>query len=159
MKDIEEKQRKLQEILYRAEFYKQQIQSLEERVFVLEANMREIETAIDTMKYIESTEDGNEILVPAGGNCFIRSSLMSKSEVITSIGANVFVNKNIGDAKKLLNERADELNEAMNQTRHESAAFESRIMELNEQGSDIAREIQQMQGSMDLPKIGVRGLN
>ena len=93
-----------------------QLQYLNEQIKVLQAQLNEIEKAIEEMsilkvglKNIRGIEKGNEVLIPLGASVYAKGSVEDTERVIVGIGAGVFVEKSIDEALPLVDQQMEAL--------------------------------------------------
>ena len=102
----EEIRQKYVELQMAAEQMKQmqaQLQALEAKSAELEANMQSFEEL--------KGQKSAELLAPIAEGIFLKAELKNEEEVIVNAGAGVCVRKSVEEAKKMLLERRDELND------------------------------------------------
>ena len=85
-----------------SELYQQNLELIGGRL----SELRMIDNALDEIK---DTNKNNEMLVPVGGDTFIKASIIDPENVIVGVGASVAVKKTIGDAKEDIEDKIAEL--------------------------------------------------
>ncbi len=92
----ENMQRKLAEL----ETYKKQLQQYQQQKSQIMMGVQELMSAKATIDGIKGTKKGEEMIIPIGGGTFIRGTIEDTENVITSVGADIAVTKDIASAKK-----------------------------------------------------------
>jgi len=92
----------LQEYQDRMDAIYQQVTLIEE----LLGEYRRVKSALDE---ISKAKEGEEILVPIGGNIFIHASLKDTSNVMTGVGGGVVTEKSISKAMVFVDKKIKEL--------------------------------------------------
>ena len=83
------------------------LKQLDQQMSMLEQSLMEIERlgeSLDDFKKAEKT-DKSEAILPLGGGMFVKGSLAKTENVLVSIGAGVIVEKDVGEAKKMVEKR------------------------------------------------------
>lgn len=127
-------QRQLQELSARYQQMQSQAEALSQQVNMLQITIRDVETALTTVVALKDETAGKETLVPIGFGSFVNAKLTNPDKIIVGIGAGVSVEKNVDDAKSLLDNRKEELTKY-----HEK---------LNENLTKFVQELQNIQAIM-----------
>lgn len=98
-----------EKILNQYETYRLQAEALQRNLEMVEASLGELEIVVRSLEEIKKQGGENEILVPLGADSFVSSKILDTQKVILGIGAGVAVKKPIGEAKKDLETRMQEL--------------------------------------------------
>jgi prefoldin alpha subunit len=137
-----DKRRELQEMLFEAESYKKQMDSVRREMEVLGSLMSELDSSIKALAALKESKAGQEILVPIGGGSFIRASLKEPGKVLVGTGANISMEKDIDSASKILAERNAEMNSALERLKENAAEINSKLAELDEGYRVLVSEMQ-----------------
>jgi prefoldin alpha subunit len=105
----EEEERRVQSLTYEFRVLEGVVGELRARIGAIDAILRNLTLARTTLENMEKLEVGDEILVPIGGDSFLKAKILDKSRVIIGIGAGVTVEKTLKDAISLVEGRVDEL--------------------------------------------------
>ncbi len=124
-------QQQLTELAQRHQLHQYQAEALAQQISMVNATIKDVETALTTIAALKGEQPGKETLVPIGFGSFVKASLSSPDKVVVGIGAGVSVEKNTDDAKAFLEKRKDELTKYREQ--------------LNETIAKIAQELQNIQ--------------
>ena len=89
------KQQQMQEM-------QQHLSQIQQRMQVLNQQMQELEGVKEAIIAIQSSETGDEILVPLGAGVFRKASLLEDTSLIMNVGSNVAVKKSAQDAQTLV---------------------------------------------------------
>ncbi len=90
-------------------YLEQTAETLQQRISIVNAAITDLTYANATLEGIGQERENAELLVPVGGNSYIKAKLSSSDEVIIGLGAGVSVEKPLNEAKSILKERLDEL--------------------------------------------------
>jgi len=123
-KNQEEELRKLSVEL---QLLEQTAQSLEQRINMMAAAITDLTYANMALDGIKTEKEKAELLVPIGGNSFIKVKLANSDKVIVGMGAGVSIEKTIPEAKTIVNDRLTELQKTMNSAQQQLSQIVDRI--------------------------------
>lgn len=112
------------------------MQSLKERSSLLEKRMIENATTKQLVNDLEK-KSKNDLLIPMGSGLFFQGK-SRKGKLLSNIGAGVIVSKDTDDAKKLLKNNREQIENAQEQLQEE---FKKVSAQLNSIGSELQAEI------------------
>ena len=127
-------QEQLQELSGRYQQMQSQAEALSQQVNMLQITIRDVETALTTVDALKDETADKETLVPIGFGSFVNATLKNPDKIVVGVGAGMSVEKNVGDAKALLDKRKEEL------TKYHD--------KLNENLTKFAQELQNIQAIM-----------
>jgi prefoldin alpha subunit len=108
-------------------FLEQTAETLQSRVSMVSAAMTDLNYANMTLEGVEKEKENAELLVPIGGNSYIRVKLADPDKVVVGLGADVSVEKTLPEAKSMLKERLDELEKSLRSAQQQFAQVAERI--------------------------------
>ena len=108
-------------------FYEQTAETLQQRIGMINAALRDLTYANMTLEEMEKEKDNAELLVPIGASSYIKVKLASSDTVIVGMGAGVSVEKTLPEAKEIVKERLDELEKTLNSAQQQFAQVAQRI--------------------------------
>ncbi|RLF91249.1 prefoldin subunit alpha, partial [Thermococci archaeon] len=79
----------LNKLLLQMEQYRAQYQAMENQIQTLTLSMAEVNMAKDTLREVGNLKDGQEMLVPIGGNSYLKAKLKEKDRTLIGIGSGV----------------------------------------------------------------------
>ncbi|MEM3519678.1 MAG: prefoldin subunit alpha [Candidatus Hadarchaeales archaeon] len=107
--------KKEEEMLGQMEIYRGLYNSLRRRIDILSSALAELSMCTESLKTLKEVKQGTEMLVPMGGEAFIKARLDSNEKVIVGLGADVFVEKTTDEAIATLSERSGAIEKAINE--------------------------------------------
>jgi prefoldin alpha subunit len=122
----------LKQALSALEIYRAQAESLSEQQQVLQLSLQEYARAKETMANWKKTKEGEEILVPIGGNSFVFAKVGVRDKALVGIGSGVTVERPVDDAIASIDARIKELTEAQKKLGENLAAVEMRSSQLTQ---------------------------
>jgi prefoldin alpha subunit len=108
-------------------FLEQTADTLQQRMSMLNAAITDLTYANATLDGLEQEKENSELLVPVGGNSYIRAKLATPDKVIIGLGAGVSVEKPLAEAKSMLKERLDELEKSAVSAQQQFSQIAERI--------------------------------
>jgi prefoldin alpha subunit len=104
-KDEEE----LRRLTVELRFYEQTVDALQSRLNMVSAVITDLAVASATLDTLETEKEGSELLVPVGGNSYIKARFDNPNSLIVGMGAGVSVEKTFAESKEILKNRQQEL--------------------------------------------------
>ncbi|MEM2254453.1 MAG: prefoldin subunit alpha, partial [Candidatus Bathyarchaeia archaeon] len=103
---VEEELRKLS---VEMRILEQTAEALQARINMVNAVITDLTYANMTLEGLEKQKENTELLIPIGGNSYIRARLETPDKVTVGIGAGVSVEKTLQEAKEIIKKRLEEL--------------------------------------------------
>ena len=88
--------------------YQNQLELISQQVGLLDNLILEYERAKETLQEIGNAEKDKEILIPVGGDTFVFGALKDNKKVITGVGGNVSIEKNVNNAIPALQKKIED---------------------------------------------------
>jgi prefoldin alpha subunit len=125
-------QKDFQEKLVRYQILEGRVKALLQRREMLIAKMIEIENTLTSVEDVEKNK-GCEILLPLGSNVHIPGTLKDVKKMIVEIGADVALEKDVVDAKKILGERKDIMNNGLQSIEKEITNITNEMLRIEQE--------------------------
>ncbi|MFO8133426.1 MAG: prefoldin subunit alpha [Thermoplasmatota archaeon] len=126
--------------IYLLQEYQEQMDTLYRQVQLLDEFIGECQQAQDALEEIAEGAKGEQMLVPLGGNVFMRATIADTEKVLTGVGSDVVVEKSVSTASDFLEKRIEELRQREEKLIEASQDIRARVQELQQrlqgQGSD-----------------------
>ena len=126
--------------LYLLQEYQEQMDMLYQQVQILDEFIRECQQAQNALEEIAEGTEGEQTLVPLGGNVFMRATIADVERVLTGVGSDVVVEKSVSTAIDFLEKRIEDLRQREEKLIETSQDIRVRVQELQQrlqgQGSD-----------------------
>ncbi|MFN4132968.1 MAG: prefoldin subunit alpha [Candidatus Hadarchaeales archaeon] len=119
-------------LLEQAEIYRGLYNSIRRQLAILSSALAEISMSTEALRVLKEIKPGTEILVPVGGEAFIKTKLETNEKIIVGLGADVSVEKNTDDAIATLSERSRVIESAMNDALAKLQKIEANIRALEQ---------------------------
>ncbi len=108
-------------------YLEQTAETLQQRIGMVNAAITDLTYANMTLDGIAAEKENAELLVPIGGNSYVKAKIADTNKIIVGVGAGVSVEKTLVDAKATLKERLDELEKTMNAAQQQFSQVAERI--------------------------------
>ena len=115
-------------------------ESMRSRINMVDSFINELKAAGEAIKAIRDVGENATILVPVGGDSFIRAKVEDMSKVLVGVGAGVVLEKDVEDALNYLGERVAELEKMSVDLRKHLAETLERIRESEDRIRSMAGE-------------------
>ena len=125
--NMSEEEEELNKLSVEMNFLEQTAETLQQRIGIINAAIRDLTYASMALEGIEKEEDNAELLIPIGGNSYIKVELANSNKVIVGMGAGVSIEKNLSEAKQIFKERLDELKKTGNSAQQQFSQVAQRI--------------------------------
>jgi len=111
--------------------YQERIDTIFQQIRLINELIGGYKSAQDTLEELASTQQGEELLVPLGGNVFVRTSVNDTKKVLTGIGDGIVMEKSINNATNFLDKRISELQAQEEQLIQVSQDIRGKVEQLN----------------------------
>jgi prefoldin alpha subunit len=119
----------MQKLAYEIEYYRQQGEGIQQRFSQVQTLMVEGEACRKALESLNS----NETLMPVGSGFFTKIKIVDSQKVLVDVGGRVMVEKNVSEAKKILDERQADLQKALDELNNAMEKLAGRMAELDAQ--------------------------
>ena len=112
--NVMKNQAKIQEKYLELKFLEQKINQVNEQILELEKQSLTFNLLSENLEDIQKTKTGEKIFVPLGSGLFIESQLKDNKEVLINIGSDVFIKKDISEARIFIKEQIGQIESTIN---------------------------------------------
>jgi prefoldin alpha subunit len=132
-------EQKVQEDLMRLEAYRNQLNALLQQYQILSASRTDHARARESLEGIERSAADAELLLPLGGETFVRGAIDRAAPVLIGFGSGVVVELERPKVAELLAQRLDRIDEALRELEGQMGTLDERIQVLSRRLDEIAR--------------------
>jgi prefoldin alpha subunit len=132
-------ERQVQEDLARLDAYRNQLNSLLQQHQYLTASRGDHERARATLEGLDGVAAGGELLVPVGGETYLRGTPSTSTKVLIGIGAGFVVELERPQVTELLAQRVGKIDQATRELEGQMQTLEERIQLLSRRLDALAR--------------------
>ncbi|MEM2249160.1 MAG: prefoldin subunit alpha [Candidatus Bathyarchaeia archaeon] len=119
----------------------QTAEALQSRISMINAVITDLTYASMTLEGLEKQKENAELLVPIGGNSYIRARLETPDKVTVGIGAGVSVEKTLREAKEIIRKRLEDLEKSRASLQQQFSQVIDRINEDRERFEELAAQL------------------
>jgi len=119
----------------------QTAEALQSRISMVNAVITDLTYANMTLEGLEKQKENAELLVPIGGNSYIKARLEDPDKVTVGIGAGVSVEKTLQEAKEIIRKRLDDLEKSRTSLQQQFSQVIDRINEDRERFEELAAQL------------------
>lgn len=130
---------RVQEDLVRLEAYRNQLNALLQQHQLLSASRQDHLRARESLEGIDRAPPGTELLLPLGGETFVRGSVDLRAPVLIGIGSGVIVEMERPKVVELLAERAKRIEQAVREMEGQINTLDDRIQTISRRIDALAR--------------------
>lgn len=121
---------KINQIVYSMELLKQQLEEVQDQEQSLSVILQEILSSLNFLRNIDKVE--GESLIPIGRGIFVEGVLSDKNRIMVDIGSGAFKKTSVPEAIKILEERRQEITNAIDNARKSEEEIQRRYLQLND---------------------------
>jgi len=132
-------ERQVQEDLARLDAYRNQLNALLQQHQYLAASRNDHERARATLEGLDRVPTSSELLIPVGGETYLRGTPASSTKVLVGIGAGFVVELERPQVTELLAQRVGKIDQATQELEGQMQTLEERIQLLSRRLDALAR--------------------
>ena len=119
----EELEKAAQAKYFEAEIYKSQLNAMLKEEAAIDERLAELVQTLISLDNLKKSEPGKQAWCATGSGTFVKTVVSDSESVLVSVGAGIALEKNIDDAKLLLNERINDMEKAKQEMLKEIESF------------------------------------
>jgi prefoldin alpha subunit len=128
-------------------FLEQTAETIQSRINAVNAVITDLTYASMTLEGLEKEKENTELLVPIGGNSYIKARLETPDKVIVGMGAGISLEKTLQEAKEIIKKRLENLERTKNSLQQQLAQVAERIEEYREKFETLIAELRERKAS------------
>jgi len=119
----------------------QTAETIQSRINMVNAVIADLTYASMTLEGLEKQKENAELLIPIGGNSYIKARLEKPDKVTVGIGAGVSVEKTLQEAKEIIKRRLDDMEKSRVSLQQQFSQVLERINEDRERFEELVAEL------------------
>lgn len=128
----------------------QTAENLQSRISMVNAVITDLAYASMALEGLEKEKEDSELLVPIGGNSYIKTKLANQDNVIVGMGAGVSVEKTLDEAKEIVKKRIENLEKTRMSLQQQLAQIADKIEEGREKFESIVAALKEGKASQNV---------
>jgi len=133
-------EQQVQEDLLRLDAYRNQLTALLQQHEILSASRQDHIRARESLEGVDRAPASAEMLLPLGGETFVRGSVDRDAPVLVGVGSGVVAEMERPKVVELLADRTVRIEQALRDIEGQMASLDERIQALSQRLDSIARE-------------------
>jgi prefoldin alpha subunit len=143
-KKLESKnEEELRRISVQLRFLEQTADAIQSRINMINAVITDLTYASMALEGLEKEKETADLLVPIGGNSYIKAKLENPDKVIVGMGAGVSIEKTLQEAKEIIKNRTENLEKTRMSLQQQLAQAAERISEGREKFESLVAEMRE----------------
>ena len=135
-------EQELRQAMSALELFRAQLESIAENQQLIQISLEELGRARETLNQFQKAKEGDELLVPIGGNSFVFAKVATNAKAIVGIGTGISVEKSMDEAIRTMDDRSKELLDTMKKLNDRRLAIEEQANVLSQA---VQQEVQALQ--------------
>jgi prefoldin alpha subunit len=131
-------------------FLEQTADAIQSRINMVNTITTDLTYANMTLEGLEKEKENSELLVPIGGNSYIRAKLDNPDKIIVGMGAGVSVEKTLQEAKDIIKKRLENLGKTRMSLQQQLAQVAEKMDEDRERFEKLVAELREGKTSKDV---------
>ncbi len=119
----------------------QTVETLQARMNMINAVITDLTYANMTLEGLENQKENAELLIPIGGNSYIKARLENPDKVTVGIGAGVSVEKTLQEAKDIIKKRLEDMEKSRASLQQQFSQVVERINEDRARFEELAADL------------------
>lgn len=124
-------------------FLEQTAEAIQSRINMVNAAITDLTYASMTLEGLEKEKENSEILVPIGGNSYIKAKLENPDKIIVGMGAGISVEKTLQEAKEIIKNRLESLEKTRMSLQQQLAQIAERMSESKEKFDNLLAKLRE----------------
>ena len=131
-------------------FLEQTVEAIHSRINTVNAIITDLTYASMTLEGLEKENENAELLIPIGGNSYIKAKLESSDKIIVGMGAGISVEKTLQEAKEIIKKRLESLENTRASLQQQLAQVAEKIGEDREKFEGLIAEARERKAVKDV---------
>ncbi|MCL6579483.1 MAG: prefoldin subunit alpha [Candidatus Bathyarchaeota archaeon] len=125
-------------------------ETVQSRINMVNAVITDLSYASMTLEGLEKEKENSELMVPIGGNSYIKARLDNPDKIIVGMGAGVSVEKTLQEAKEIIKKRLENLENTRLTLQQQLAQIAERIGEDREKFEALVAALREEKAKKDV---------
>lgn len=144
------REEELRRISIELRLLEQTAEAMQSRIEMVNAVMTDLTYANMALEGLEKEKENSELLVPIGGNSFIKARLENPDKLIVGMGAGISVEKTMQEAKEIIKKRLENTEKTRLSLQQQLAQVAEKISEGREKFESLVKEMRKEQSPEDV---------
>ncbi len=127
MANVNKEEDELRKLSIEMRYLEQTAETLQQRINLMNAAMTDLTYASMALNDLEKEKENAELLIPIGGNSYVKVKLANTDKIVVGMGAGVSIEKTLPEAKEIVKERLSDLEKTMVSAQQQFAQVAQRM--------------------------------
>ena len=143
----------LRKLTVEIRFLEQTAEAAQSRINVINAVITDLNYANMALEGLEKEKEDAELLVPIGGNSYIRAKLDSPDRLIVGMGAGVSAERTLQESKEVVKKRLESLEKTRDSLQQQLSQVAERLGADRERFDSLVAELREGKASKDAKNV------
>ncbi len=130
----------VQQLSAQMAFIERQGDALKQNIEMLQSHLHELLVSKETITSLKDAEDGQQVLFPIGGGCYVFASVEDKEKLIVSIGSSIARDATPEKALLVIEKRIEDTNKLLGDSTKAYRNLQMRMQELDKRGREMMQK-------------------
>jgi len=135
-------EKEIEQLIAEISILEQTAESIRQRLTITEATYNEYRQTYDTLNSLKNEKPNVEALVAIGSGSYIKCIIVDVENVLLNIGSNVYVEKKVDDAMKIVEERANNILKLRDSLQQQLVNVATRLEEARRRLAELSRSME-----------------
>ncbi len=132
----EKNREEVQKKVFELNMLREKLQEMEQQRLVIGRQLEALKQLVEDLDEV-SMNEGKEMMSPLGAGVFVKSKVADAEKVLVNIGSNCILEKKIPDAKRIVEEHSKKVKGSLEM-------LEQQISEINSGSAQIEKEVSEL---------------
>ena len=118
----------------------QEVKNLQEQFQNISSSIRDLQVTKNTLEELKNLKKNKGILIPLGHGIFTKGEIKNPNDLITSVGSNILVEKDLGETKEMIKENILNLSKYSEKIEEELGRNVEKMQELQKEISEQEKQ-------------------
>jgi prefoldin alpha subunit len=149
---VDKNEEELRRLGVELRFFEQTAEALQARINMINAIITDLTYASMAIEGLEKEKENAELLVPIGGNSYIKARLDNPDKIIVGMGAGVSIEKTLQEAKEIIKKRLENMEKTRLSLEQQLAQVAEKISENRERIDALVAAMEEEKTPKDVRK-------
>ncbi|MCS7112777.1 MAG: prefoldin subunit alpha [Nitrososphaerota archaeon] len=135
-------EKEIEQLIAEISILEQTAENIRQRLTIAEATYNEHRQTYDTLNSLRSEKPNTEALIAIGSGSYIKCVIVDVESVLLNMGSNVYVEKKVDDAMKIIEERANSILKLRDSLQQQLVNVATRLEEARRRLAELGRSME-----------------
>lgn len=135
-------EQEMERLIAEISILEQTAEAVRQRLNLVESNRIEYQSTYEAINALKKEKPGVEALIPIGSGSYVRGRIMDVEKILVNIGSNVYVEKELDEALKIIEGRIDRASKLKDTLQQQLISVLQRLEENRRRLAELARTVE-----------------